>query len=67
MLQPWNAKMDFRRDLIADVKAKEETLDKFFVNVKARIAETGARPAVFDGKHHFDQPEQSLVSEWVAL
>lgn len=64
MLQPWNAKMDFRRDLIADVKAKEETLDKFFSNVKARIAETAARPAVFDGKHHFDQPEQSLVSDY---
>lgn len=27
MLQTWNAKMDFRRDLIADVKAKEETFD----------------------------------------
>jgi cysteinyl-tRNA synthetase len=27
MLQTWNAKMDFRKDLIADVKAKEETFD----------------------------------------
>jgi cysteinyl-tRNA synthetase len=27
MLQTWNAKMDFRRDLITDVKTKEETFD----------------------------------------
>ena len=27
MLQPWNAKMDFKRDLISDVKTKEETID----------------------------------------
>ena len=27
MLQTWNAKMDFRRDLISDVKTKEETFD----------------------------------------
>lgn len=27
MLQTWNAKMDFKKDLIADVKTKEETFD----------------------------------------
>lgn len=27
MLQTWNSKMDFKRDLIADVKTKEETID----------------------------------------
>lgn len=27
MLQTWNAKMDFKRDLIVDVKTKEETID----------------------------------------
>jgi hypothetical protein len=27
MQQTWNAKMDFKRDLIVDVKAKEETID----------------------------------------
>jgi hypothetical protein len=27
MLQTWNSKMDFRKDLLADVKAKEETFD----------------------------------------
>ena len=27
MLQTWNAKMDFRRDLVADVKTKEETFE----------------------------------------
>jgi cysteinyl-tRNA synthetase len=27
MLQTWNAKMDFKKDLIADVKTKEDTLN----------------------------------------
>ena len=27
MLQTWNAKMDFKQDLIADVKTKEETFE----------------------------------------
>jgi hypothetical protein len=27
MLQTWNAKMDFKKDLISDVKTKEETFD----------------------------------------
>lgn len=64
MLQTWNAKMDFRRDLIADVKAKEETFDNFFTNVKARINERTANPTAFDGKHHFDQPEKDLTKAY---
>ena len=27
MLQNWNARMDFRRDLMQDVRTKEETID----------------------------------------
>lgn len=27
MLQSWNAKMDFKSDLISDVKTKEETIE----------------------------------------
>lgn len=68
--------MDFRRDLITDVKTKEETFDvslcwfdlndqadlqNFFTNVKARLRERSANPPAFDGKHHFDQPEKALV------
>lgn len=56
--------MDFRRDLIADVKAKEDTFDNFFTNVKARINERSANPTAFDGKHHFDQPEKDLTKAY---
>lgn len=30
MLQIWNAKLDFKKDLIVDTKAKEETFDVSF-------------------------------------
>ena len=63
MLQTWNNRMDFKRDLIADVKAKEETLDNFFTNVKARISEAAARKQESDGEHHFEQPEKQLMAE----
>lgn len=63
MLQTWNAKMDFRSDLVTDVKAKEETFEKFFTNVKARISETNAKPLSFDGKHHFDDLEVALMAD----
>ncbi|EIW69520.1 cysteine-tRNA ligase [Tremella mesenterica] len=64
MLQTWNARLDFRKDLIADVRVKEETFNNFFINVKARIAEAAARRVVFDGKHHFDQLEKGLMSDF---
>ncbi|KAL7422245.1 cysteinyl-tRNA synthetase [Cryptotrichosporon argae] len=63
MLQTWNAKMDFKSDLISDVKAKEETFDKFFVNVKARINETAGRGPSADGKHRFDDLEKALLAD----
>jgi cysteinyl-tRNA synthetase len=63
MLQSWNAKMDFRRDLVVDVKAKEETFDKFFTNVKARISETAAKPLNLDGTHGYDELEKALEGD----
>ncbi|WVR05035.1 cysteine-tRNA ligase [Kwoniella sp. DSM 27419] len=63
MLQSWNAKLDFKKDLIADTRTKEDTLDKFFANVKARISESAAREAVFDGRHHFEEPEKALMAD----
>ncbi|KAK4689957.1 cysteinyl-tRNA synthetase, partial [Tremellales sp. Uapishka_1] len=63
MLQTWNAKMDFKKDAISDVKTKEETFDNFFANVKARINETAAKAPSVDGKHHFDELEKTLVSD----
>lgn len=67
MLQTWNSRMDFRRDLVSDVKSKEETFDKFFANVKARISETAARVGDgddSDGKHHFDDLEKQLFADF---
>lgn len=67
MLQTWNSRMDFRRDLVSDVKSKEETFDKFFANVKARISETAARVGDgddSDGKHHFDNEEKALFADF---
>ncbi|WVN89023.1 cysteine-tRNA ligase [Cryptococcus depauperatus CBS 7841] len=61
MLQAWNAKLDFKKDLIVDTKTKEETFDNFFANVKARINDAAARDANQDGKHHFDEPEKKLM------
>jgi cysteinyl-tRNA synthetase len=63
MLQTWNAKMDFKKDLISDVKAKEETIDNFFTNVKARINQAGAGGPSADGKHHYDDAEKALMDE----
>ncbi|BEI85886.1 hypothetical protein CcaverHIS002_0601730 [Cutaneotrichosporon cavernicola] len=67
MLQTWNSRMDFRRDLVLDVKTKEESFDKFFANVKARISETAARFGDgddSDGKHHFDELEKKLFADF---
>ncbi|GMK55975.1 hypothetical protein CspeluHIS016_0210310 [Cutaneotrichosporon spelunceum] len=67
MLQTWNSRMDFRRDLVSDVKTKEEAFDKFFANVKARISETAARVGDSDdsdGKHHFDELEKNLFADF---
>ncbi|KAL1411223.1 cysteinyl-tRNA synthetase [Vanrija albida] len=64
MLQTWNSKMDFKKDLVADVKTKEETLDNFFTNVKARISESAARAQQSDGKHHYDDLEKALVADF---
>lgn len=66
MLQTWNSKMDFRKDLVADVKAKEETFDNFFTNVKARVNEAAARAQESDGKHHYDDLEKALMSDLYA-
>lgn len=63
MLQTWNSKMDFRKDLVADVKTKEETIDNFFTNVKARMSEAAARSQESDGKHHFDELEKNLMAD----
>lgn len=63
MLQTWNAKMDFRKDLILDVRAKEETIDNFFTNVVARIRQAGAGGPSADGKHHYDETEKALMEE----
>ena len=69
--------MDFKTELIADVRTKEETLDvchrgpyfaklmripqNFFTNVRARIAQAGVRGPSADGRHHFDEPEKTLT------
>ncbi|WVF72463.1 cysteine-tRNA ligase [Kwoniella sp. CBS 6097] len=63
MLQTWNAKLDFKKDLIADTKTKEETFDNFFANVKARMNDAAARGANTDGKHHLDEPEKALTAD----
>lgn len=63
MLSPWSSRLDFKRDLIADTKAKEETIDNFFTNVKARLAETQSKGMNTDGKHHFDEPEKQLLED----
>lgn len=63
MLSPWSSRLDFKRDLIADTKAKEETIDNFFTNVKARLSETQAKGMNTDGKHHFEAPEKQLLED----
>lgn len=63
MLSPWSSRLDFKRDLIADTKAKEETIDNFFTNVKARLSETQAKGMNTDGKHHFESPEKQLLED----
>ena len=63
MLQAWNAKMDFKKDLLNDVRAKEETIDNFFTNVKARISQAGAGGPSTDGQHHYDASEKTLMAE----
>ena len=54
--------MDFKKDLMADVRAKEETIDNFFTNVKARINQATRGPSA-DGKHHYDETEKALMKE----
>lgn len=55
--------MDFKKDLILDVRAKEETIDNFFTNVSARIRQAGTGGPSVDGKHHYDETEKSLMVE----
>ncbi|ORX39710.1 cysteine-tRNA ligase [Kockovaella imperatae] len=64
MLQLWNAKMDFREDLLKDVRTKEDLFDNFFSNVKARLNQAGQSGPSPDGKHHFDAPEHALMNEF---
>ncbi|WVQ78146.1 cysteine-tRNA ligase [Cryptococcus sp. DSM 104549] len=64
MLQTWNAKLDFKDDLIADTKAKEETFDNFFTNVRARMADAASQGPHQDGKHHYDEPEKALIADF---
>ncbi|KIR96146.1 cysteine-tRNA ligase [Cryptococcus deuterogattii 2001/935-1] len=63
MLQIWNAKLDFKKDLIVDTKAKEETFDNFFTNVRARMSDTAARGSNEDGKHHYEEAEKNLMAD----
>jgi len=55
--------MDFKKDLLNDVRAKEETIDNFFTNVKARISQAGAGGPSTDGQHHYDASEKTLMAE----
>lgn len=62
MLQTWNAKMDFKKDLISDVKTKEETFD-----VSSLILSEHHTASAFfhpDAQHHLaNRPRQELLHQ----
>lgn len=44
MLQSWNAKMDFKKDLISDVRTKEETFDVSCIPLQSGLPRCSYRP-----------------------
>lgn len=63
LMQPWNARMDFRESAMAEVRSAETTFNNFFSNVAALQREFRARgPAFSDGQHHYGEGEKQLAS-----
>ncbi|KJA20025.1 hypothetical protein HYPSUDRAFT_43630 [Hypholoma sublateritium FD-334 SS-4] len=63
LTQLWNSKVDFSESLMTgEVRNLEVTINNFFTTVKALVNQANAQGMVSDGYHHFEQPEQELLS-----
>ncbi|KIM45332.1 hypothetical protein M413DRAFT_66439 [Hebeloma cylindrosporum] len=63
LTQLWNAKVDFSESLMTgEVRNLEITINNFFTTVKALVNQASGEGMVSDGHHHFEQPEQELLS-----
>ncbi|KOS16083.1 cysteinyl-trna synthetase [Malassezia pachydermatis] len=63
LMHPWHVKLDFRESSMAEVRAAESTLNKFFAAVVAVEREFRAKgPAFSDGQHHFGTQEKELMA-----
>ena len=64
LLQPWNAKMDFKEAAMAEVKSTESTINNFFSMLKAHRSAFQARGTSWsDGKHYFHKAEAQVMSD----
>ncbi|KAH9485083.1 putative cysteine--tRNA ligase [Psilocybe cubensis] len=63
LTQLWNSKVDFSEALMTgEVRNLEITLNNFFTTVKALVYQANAEEVASDGRHHFELPEQELLS-----
>ncbi|WFC93795.1 cysteine--tRNA ligase [Malassezia brasiliensis] len=66
LMQPWNARMDFRESAMAEVRSAETTFNNFFSSVAALQREHRDRgPAFSDGQHHYGTQEKVLNAHFV--